>query len=178
MRSVMAAPGMQCATRCGSVRKPHTAAGGALTTNVLTISIAIALRPCRRRREIALRIGDELLPAPRIAEIEGSSGVLGAVARGRYGDAHAADRIRLGLLHGDWLGRLHLGPGAALLDDFREDAERHLLGKARADVEPGRVLDRIERVLGDAPGRQTPAKLGESLAAGDDRDVRGPRRER
>src|SRR5438552_12157707 len=118
MRSVMAAPGMQCATRCGSVRNPHTAAAGALTTNVLTISMAMASGSRRRWREIALWIGDELLPATRIAEVEGAPGVLGAVARRCHGDGHAADRINLGARRGNGLGRKGLRLRVPQLDDL------------------------------------------------------------
>ena len=104
--------------------------------------------------------------------------MLGAVARRGHGDGHAADRINLGARRGNGLGRKGLRLRVPQLDDLRQDAQGDLFRKARADVEPGGVLDAVERLVRHAAREQRLAQLREALAAGDHRQVRGADRER
>src|SRR3954453_17614298 len=85
---VMAAPGRHFATCSGSVRNLHTSSAEAGTTNVLTMSNAMAIASGREEAE---GICEELLAAARIAEEVFAALVGRAVAGGRDLDLHAAD---------------------------------------------------------------------------------------
>src|SRR5229473_2057594 len=62
----------------------------------------------------------------------------------------AADRIDLRAREGD----RRRNRGAAQLHHLREDAQRHLFGKSRADVEPGRVVHAAQRLCRNAARKQ------------------------
>src|SRR5262249_5185332 len=154
-----------------SVRKLHTVSGGAWTTKVLEISIAMrSFSPASARSaggsEELLGMGEELLPATWIAEVERLALVLGPVLGGGDPHRHPAHRVD-GLLHRG-RGRGNRGqhrlihPGAVELDDLRQHAERHLFRKAGTEVESGRALDALQGRRDDATAEQCLADLPEA----------------
>src|SRR5262245_18352412 len=122
----------------------------------------------------------ETLPAAAAAEIVRAAPVLGAMTRRFDDDGHAADRIAL---FAHWyrrpgVGRRLRGGVVTDLDYLRQDAERHFLRCARADVDPCGIRDRVKRMWRCAPFGERPANLRKALPAGDDAEVCGLDRQR
>src|SRR5256885_15000107 len=97
-----------------------------------------------------------------------------AVARRRHLDGHSTHWIGRGRGH---IHRRGSRLRAATLDDLGEDAQRDLLGQARADVQAGGIVHLVERLARDPALEQRLAHLREPLAARDHRDVRAARTE-
>ena len=66
----------------------------------------------------------------------------------------------------------------ARLDDRRQDRQRDLGRRARTDVEPGRGVDALQQLLGDAVGTEHVEHRGAALAARHQPDVADARLER
>src|SRR5213078_996275 len=85
--------------------------------------------------QVAGWFGEETLAAAGVAEVVGVALVLGAMPRPGDDDGHPADGIERRDFGGGRFRLRGLRRRPAQLHDLGEDAERHLLGNARSDVE-------------------------------------------
>src|SRR5262245_19605834 len=124
--------------------------------------------------DIAMRGSQERVLAARVAEVPGEAVPLAGVARGGNTDPHAAywiDLLRDRFDDGrDVCSKLDRAPH---LHDLGEDAERQLLGEAAADVEPGGVLDGVQRLRRHAAAEERFPQDGEPPPTRHHADVSG-----
>src|SRR3954451_11008061 len=169
--SIDSTPGPHCPTWSGSVTNAHTFSRDALigTEPSKCIGPPAVIGSVVHRRVLARRqVGRLLLDEPGLAadraELVDDAVMVGEMPGVSALDSHAADRVDQHDVVDDRLERDRLGQARdrrwtrrgdeicappADLDQLRENRQRNLLGRLRADVETGRRPERGDPLLAD-----------------------------